>query len=441
MDALGVYIFAGGFTQGVRRHINVVAHFEDKPYSGTLTSQANFPEIPIYFRSHNPWPMEQFRGIDLVFANPPCAIFSPIGIVTTRGPDAWKGDPRLNCWLRCFKMLDIEPKILMIESVPQALTRGREFIDSLALDAMRRGYKVTYLEHDAGNYGTPQHRKRFFFIASKYELQLRESNWGPVKTVGEALDEVDDPGWQYVLREDLKEVYPHMKRRANGQWEGIRVAWCRMRGIDVSAKKVPLMPMFMLHRLSREFPAGVFCGNYWLHPDTPRYLGINELKVLCGYPKDYVMQGREGMWPTLLAQAVLPPVGEFVGSSIRSTLEMGHKIIAPAVVHHDIRKQNGSIIDITHKIIYKQNVHDLLPVNTREINLERVYYARAKGDNEWFDKRIRVLAPYNPRTIRSRAFEIFKLYETGLKVRDFIEKGGRLQDVRSDVQHGYILVE
>ena len=31
MKALGTYIFAGGFTLGVKKHFDVLAHFEDKP--------------------------------------------------------------------------------------------------------------------------------------------------------------------------------------------------------------------------------------------------------------------------------------------------------------------------------------------------------------------------------------------------------------------------
>lgn len=441
MDAIGIYIFAGGFTQGVKNHFKVLGHFEDKPYPGTETSLLNFPDIPIYFRNKEPWPLEKFRGIDLIYCNPPCAIFSPIGISTTRGPDAWKEDDRLNCWLRCYQALDYEPKILAIESVPQALTRGREFIDSLALDAVNRGYRVTYLIHDAGVFGTPQHRKRFFFLASKYELQYRTPNWGPVTTVGEALREVTDPGWKLELREDLAETYPHMQRKENGKWEGVRVTWCRMRGISVDAKKVPLMPMFMLHRLTNELPAGVFAGNYWLHPDEPRYLGINEVKVLCGYPQDYQLAGRSGVWPTLLAQAVLPPVGDFIGASAKMTLEMKKPITYPNLVHHDMRTPDGAVEDITHTLFERTKIHDLLPKNTEEVNLKKIYRGKSTTRLQYEEKRITILTPWNPRTVGSRAFEMFKLYSNGLSVKEFVQKGGRLEDVKSDVKHGFIRVE
>ena len=444
MDALGIYIFAGGFTHGLRQHANVVAHLEDKPYAGTETSRANFPDVPIFYRnSERGWPLRDFEGIDLVYCNPPCAIFSPIGISTTRGNQAWRQDVRLNCWLRCYQALDVNPKMLVIESVPQALTRGREMVDSLARDALSRGYSVTYLEHDAGNHGTPQHRRRFFFIAHKHALNLRPLNWAPVTTVGEALADVREPGWQYPLRPDIGEVYPHMRKRANGRWEGVRVSWCRLRGIDVDARGVPGMPMFMLHRLMNEHPAGVFCGNYWLHPDEPRYLGINEIKVLCGYPEDYELRGREGLWPSLLAQAVLPPVGEFVGASAARTLELGEKISVHRVWRRDIRRPEGGITDITAEVLERElDVPELLPEGRPPT--ARSPRARVGGihvDHEWLDKQVHLLVEGNPRRSGSATYEIYQLYENGLRVRDFVERGGRLIDVKADIERGHIRLD
>jgi hypothetical protein len=44
VKALGTYIFAGGFTIGVSKHFNVLAHFEMKPGLYKKTFQANFPD-------------------------------------------------------------------------------------------------------------------------------------------------------------------------------------------------------------------------------------------------------------------------------------------------------------------------------------------------------------------------------------------------------------
>ena len=48
MKALGTYIFAGGFTLGVKKHFDVLAHFEEKPGLYKKTAKANFPNLPIY---------------------------------------------------------------------------------------------------------------------------------------------------------------------------------------------------------------------------------------------------------------------------------------------------------------------------------------------------------------------------------------------------------
>ena len=47
MKALGTYIFAGGFTLGVKKHFDIEAHFESKPGLYKKTFKANFPKVSI----------------------------------------------------------------------------------------------------------------------------------------------------------------------------------------------------------------------------------------------------------------------------------------------------------------------------------------------------------------------------------------------------------
>jgi hypothetical protein len=54
--------------------------------------------------------------------------------------------------------------------------------------------------------------------------------------------------------------------------------------------------------------------------------------------------------------------------------------------------------------------------------------------------KITVLAEKNPRREGSKTFKKFALYETGMTVAEFVSKGGRLIDVKADLERGHIAV-
>jgi len=335
VKALGVYIFAGGFTQGLKKYAKVLAHLEDKPYPGTETSQLNHPEVPIYFRHDKPtWSeLDQFHNrVDLVYANPPCAIVSPIGRSMMNGASSWQTDPRLSCWTRTYQTIELNPAMLMIESVPgmQSPKKARPFIDGLARDAMSRGYSVTYIMHDGGLLGLPHHRRRFLFVAHKHTLRYPKVTRRQVPTVGQVLAPVKDPGWFRPMTADQKMVWRKLKlgkvKDGNGgyypRWEKFKSAWCRIHGEPPNGPTNRHgRPLFMHSRLHQDRPANAFVGNYLFHPTIPRHLGHNEMKALCGYPLDYQIAGRPGKAATLLAQAVLPPVGAWFARMAHMTLD------------------------------------------------------------------------------------------------------------------------
>lgn len=445
MKAVGVYIFAGGFTLGVEQHFDVLAHFEDKPYAGTDTFMRNRPNIPVHFRVKGEWEeaIENYDP-DFIYCNPPCAVFSPIGISITRGSDFWRQDPRINCWLRSYGFIEKRPKILAIESVPQALTKGEEMIRALCKDAFRRGYSVTLLLHDAAHQGAPHHRKRFFFIAHRIGLKLGQLNWMPAPSVGETLSKVPDPGPTIDHnRDDLEILYPMMQRRSNGRWEGVRVTYCRWKGIPTDAKDHPKMPMFMLHRLTDEEPPGAFTGNYWLHPHEPRYIGINEMKALTGYPLDYELAGSKNVAATLLAQAVMPAVGEWIARYAKSSIVDNVELDRPRVMLHDLREAPGSVRDVTDYYAYNDvqmpaMVEEKQPrtvtVNRKDTSKGR----RIPITHDWLDKAIKVKVQSNPRRPGSATHGLFEMYAHVKDVREFLERGGRLVDIKHDLERDHI---
>lgn len=374
MKALGVYIFAGGFTQGVKKHAQVMAHFEDAPYLGTETSKLNHPKVPIFFRNgKETWDeLDLFTNkVDFVYANPPCAIVSPIGKSMKNGRDSWRTDPRLGCWKRSYSAINLNPSILAIESVPGMVSpkKARPFIDELARDAMKRGYSVTYLMHDGGLMGLPQHRLRFFFIAHKHVLRLPKLTQMEVPTVGQVLSRVDDPGWSHPLTSEQKMVWRKLKlgsvRGKRGQsypkWEKFKNCWCRVTGEPASGHTDRKgRPLFMHARLHEDRPSNAFAGNYWFHPTEPRHLGVNEMKALCGYPLDYKMAGRPGKTATLLAQAVLPPVGDWIARMAKMTLNKKAMINRPTAHLVDMQLRKKTQWEVQTHDLFGDEQYDLV---------------------------------------------------------------------------------
>ena len=82
MRAVGCYIFGGGFSLGVRRKMDVICHLEGDDGYGVASVRRNQPDVPIFFGPSR-WPIAELRAIapDFVYANPPCAAWSPIGRV------------------------------------------------------------------------------------------------------------------------------------------------------------------------------------------------------------------------------------------------------------------------------------------------------------------------------------------------------------------------
>lgn len=81
--AVGCYIFAGGFTLGVKTHFDVLAHLEADAY-GVATARRNFPRLPIHVGPDN-WPTRDFHGVDFVYGNPPC-FSGDTKVLTEDGP-------------------------------------------------------------------------------------------------------------------------------------------------------------------------------------------------------------------------------------------------------------------------------------------------------------------------------------------------------------------
>jgi DNA (cytosine-5)-methyltransferase 1 len=321
LTAVGAYVYAGGFSLGVERAgFDVLCHLEGDNAYGVDSARLNWPDRPIH---HGPdrWPFDELGriNVDLAFANPPCAIYSSMGIATTRGQDAWREDPRLAHWWDSFRVLErVRPRAWCLESVTNAYTKGREVIDEMTKRALLGGYSVTHLLLDARWCGIPQSRRRFFIVAHRpARLIGYQHNWAPPPTVGEVLAEVPEPGsYRPASARHLDLV------RETAPGERLASTWDRLNPNPATNDRGQRVgrPSFLERRLDPSEVMGAFVGDKYYHPNVDRLIGINEAKALCGYPPDFQLAGNPSGWASLLARAVMPPVGYWLANALRSTL-------------------------------------------------------------------------------------------------------------------------
>lgn len=318
MNALGIYIFAGGFTLGVSKHFDVVAHLEDGDY-GVKTAKNFWPRMPIW-QSVATWPLRRFHGIPFIYANPPCAIWSVAGSSMTKGKSQWVSDPRTNCIRNVFTALQIcQPQVLVWESVTQAWTRGRGLIEQLTKQAKNLGYSVTYLFTSAELHGIPQPRQRFLMWCHKVKLDLPMPNV-PYRNIADILGLDMMTGGQVVpvWGEHKMSDATYNLAKCTRMDELVKDAY---EDIDPEGERPPA---FMLRRVSAFGRGTTFTSAIMeLHPYWNRFLANSEIAALGGWPYDdpTVYHGDDQLVRAQLCQAVLPPVGEYVGRMAKMNLE------------------------------------------------------------------------------------------------------------------------
>lgn len=352
-QALGAYIFAGGFTEGVRdAGFEVAAHFEDGMY-GVDTSLANHGSLSVFTAE---WPAGQFKGhVDLVYANPPCAPWSAAGRRVKGGASDYSDgfdprDDRVRCVFKTFGLLEeVRPRILLFESVYQVWSKGRPLVDRLADEAAEQGYATTVVMHDGYNHGVCQHRRRAFIVFHRVDfLVLASSRDAGPATVRDAWARNDCAAGEAEPGVDcfgIPDRYAELWEKAKPGEKLVHV-YNRKWGDD--APRNPKTghrlgaPGFLWRKIDRDAASPTVTGSAILYHDVyPRTLTVDEQKALCGYPADYEFVGALGMRYKQIAQAVMPPVGRWIALNARRALDANVQVAKPGYRVVDLLSKDG----------------------------------------------------------------------------------------------------
>lgn len=339
--ALGANIFAGGFSLGVSKHFKLLGHLEHDDY-GAAVSSSNL-KVPVYV-GVDEWPDKlPVRKLDFLYSNPPCAIWS---VASGRGGENWRKDPRLQRIRDIFALVkQYKPDVWCWESVCQAFSRGREFVEELADEAAKLGYSATYLLIDAAYLGTPQHRKRFFLVLHKVAIDWKVPAFDEsmVMTAGEALRGVK-PNMELITK-----LSNHVEGRV---LKHAKPGELLSRVYDRIFKKPKLgprgqklgRPSFLKRRLDPSQPATTVIGNAMFHPTQNRFLAVNETAALCGFPQSWQWPKSDGY--NLIARGVMPPVGEWLARHVAAAVKRQKKLRKPERWLVDFRAAPGRVLDL-----------------------------------------------------------------------------------------------
>ncbi len=291
---------------------------------------------------------------------PPCEPY------TTVGSRNGKADHRADGVEQFIRVInEVQPQFFVLEEVPSFLSaavRHISFYDRIAtpqadlpsdvrlgsffdevMDRFRAtGYALSFNDANpresvlnAAQFGAAQNRKRFILIGSREEpaVSLPSPTCTVPKTLGEVLDEIDDPHPEH--QSFPRKWGPYMQFVPEGGcWRDLSEDMQRQvmgSAIDdpsddrTRGKKGGRTGF--LRRLSRDKPAPTLVDSpttkaaCLCHPNGERPLSIKEYAALQGFPPDWKFEGSLTARYRLIGQATPVPLAQAVAKAVRQRIE------------------------------------------------------------------------------------------------------------------------
>jgi DNA (cytosine-5)-methyltransferase 1 len=312
MKAVGIHVFAGGFSHGVQQVADVTDHLEVHGF-GIETAKA-MCNVNVHNSPADEWPDVP---ADFAFGNPRCTGFSTV----TAGYDENIHGPFAACTRDIWEFMNYctgRYPIFAWESVQQAYSTGKPLIDMLVEKVAAQGYRVAHLFVNAASLGNAQYRKRYFFVA--YDGS-KPFNISPM-TLPEYAPTLYDAIWHMRDRTDMtltklsQDEQDCLARLPNG-WDLNMLAQYDCDNLPERMQDTWLMrnsgmpfSMHCVKRLSwqRPCPTIFSSAGRFIHPDHHRGLTHEELATIMGLP--IVPLGNDPV--PQIAKGVCPCVGEWV---------------------------------------------------------------------------------------------------------------------------------
>lgn len=340
MKAVGIHVFAGGFSIGVRREFEVSEQLEIHGFGRETVEQ----RLGMEFTNVGSWEKWPVRDVQFAYGNPRCTGFSSITCgygEEAHGP--WSA-PTQDIWDFCRYVIKADIPIAIWESVQQAYSTGRPLLDKLRDDLfVPAGYRIAHILLNYGSFGNAQQRKRYFFVAYK---------GGNFNIVPPELQDHMSTTYDAIWSDRGRSTYQMSSDQVNGREEYTRDGhyplsdneWHAVPSIpplvslnglaknrpdllcpdhrrvwDTRASGLP----FSLHCIVRTAWTKPFAtihssASRFLHPDRDRPVTVGELARVMGWG-DVIPAG--GKPVAQIAKGVVPEAGQWLAQQAKMFLE------------------------------------------------------------------------------------------------------------------------
>lgn len=382
MKGIGIHVFAGGFTMGVKRILPVVGQLEIHDF-GRETCEAHNTR----FMNADSWQdwldyESVWKDVSFCFGNPRCTSFSSYSAGAgshARGPFA---EPTQDIWDLCKFGLSVKLDVIAFESVQQCYTVGRELLDVLR-DSLfvPGGYRIAHLFVNTAAEGNAQKRRRYFFVAYRNDRNFNVMIPNLPKyrtTVGDVLSRPefqDRPVHEGKLNLKAAEYDADTYNRISNNAKIVIPYLQEGEGFTTFAKRRPEelkkvsrhhyekwvnrtsgLP-FSLHSPSRvkwdgHCPTIASTSRNLIHPREDRPLTVGEIAALMGWPKGFTPVG----WNPVgqIGKGVVPATAQWFAEQVKLYLEnfWGDEDFE-STYNHRTQRWVGDVFTRTNKPIEK----------------------------------------------------------------------------------------
>ena len=340
LNAVDLFSGAGGFTQGfMQAGYNVLLAVDIDEYAARIHVK-NHPDVPFIHGDLTDPEIKSkvqqiigLRKVDVLVGGPPCQGFSIFGhrrFINSRNFNPSEDDRNnlVDVFWQYVELL--EPDWVIMENVPGFTSLSEGYYFNRAKETAKNlGYRVEHNILNAADYGVPQIRHRFIFIATKTDYIIpwpkpkffeNPKEWQkPYRTVGEVLTNLDSKASYETYPNHIPpKHHPIIVERFSYILEGKKldpdILPDRLKP-GLKTGKLVKNYSHVFRRLDRLKPSTAMVPGhnaFPIHPWLNRTLTIREVARIQTLPDNYVFEGpiiNQGLqvgnaFPCLLAQTL-----------------------------------------------------------------------------------------------------------------------------------------
>jgi len=278
----GTFVCGGGSTMGYK-----LAGYD---HMGGVEFTEHYSSV--YKKNHNPkyFYLEDIRdfnkridlpkelyNLDLLDGSPPCAAFSTSGAKDKNWGKVKEYEGKMQVkddlvFVYCDTIEKLMPKAFLLENV-SGLAKGnaRSYLKNI-VNRLSDNYKVSVFLLYAASMGIPQIRNRIFVIGHKKEFDL------PVLQLNFNCPQI---GFGFTKKYWQNGGIDISDYAIGKEWDNVKVGGNSKRYFNL-CKPSPDNPCFTITENSSKPSAASV-----VHPFQKRKLNIDEVRMLCAFPKDY----------------------------------------------------------------------------------------------------------------------------------------------------------